>query len=56
MLIERIQVTHSAEEEMVMPVLLWVAFWSSLMAAACVGEMSRANAVDKREPNDRAGE
>jgi hypothetical protein len=41
--------TQSAEEEMVMPALLWVAFWSSLMAtAACFGEMSRAVSVDKR--------
>jgi hypothetical protein len=31
-----------------MPVLLWVAFWSSLMAtAACLGEMSRAVSADK---------
>ena len=41
--------TRSAEEEMVMPALLWVAFWSSLMAtAACFGEMSRAVSLDKR--------
>ena len=32
-----------------MPALLWVAFWSSLMAtAACFGEMSRADSLDKR--------
>ena len=43
------QMTQSAEEEMVMPALLWVAFWSSLMAsAACFGQMSRAVSVDKR--------
>jgi hypothetical protein len=36
-----------------MPALLWVAFWSSLMAAAaCVGEMSRAGSLDKREGAD----
>jgi hypothetical protein len=41
--------TQSAEEETVMPALLWVAFWSSLMAtAACFGEMSRDLSVDKR--------
>jgi hypothetical protein len=41
--------TRSAEEEMVMPALLWVAFWSSLMATAtCFGEMSRAVSLDKR--------
>jgi hypothetical protein len=33
-----------------MPALLWVAFWSSLMAtAACFGEMSRSAALDKHE-------
>jgi hypothetical protein len=33
-----------------MPALLWVAFWSSLMAtAACFAEISRAVPVDKRE-------
>ena len=45
-----IQVTQPAEEEKVMPALLWVAFWSSLMAtAACFDEMSRAVSLDKRE-------
>jgi hypothetical protein len=45
-----IQVTQPAEEETVMPALLWVAFWSSLMAtAACFGEMSRAVSLDKRD-------
>ncbi|MFY9770658.1 MAG: hypothetical protein WBG18_16400 [Xanthobacteraceae bacterium] len=45
-----VQVTQPAEEEKVMPALLWVAFWSSLMAtAACFGEMSRAVSLDKRE-------
>jgi hypothetical protein len=40
--------TQSAEEEKVMPVLLWVAFWSSLMATAtCFGEMSRPIPIDK---------
>ena len=44
-----IQVTQPAEEEKVMLALLWVAFWSSLMAtAACFGEMSRAVSLDKR--------
>jgi hypothetical protein len=38
----------TAEEEKVMPALLWVAFWSSLIAAAaCFGEMSRAVSIDK---------
>jgi hypothetical protein len=32
---------------MVMPVLLWVAFWSSLMATAtCFGEVPRQIAVE----------
>jgi hypothetical protein len=45
-----VQLTQPAEEEKVMPALLWVAFWSSLMAtAACFGEMSRAVSLDKRE-------
>jgi len=36
-----------------MPALLWVAFWSSLMAAAtCFGEMSRAASIDKRNRTD----
>jgi hypothetical protein len=49
-----VQVTQPAEEETVMPALLWVAFWSSLMAtAACFGEMSRAIALDKRHRSDR---
>ena len=44
-----VQVTQPAEEEKVVPALLWVAFWSSLMAtAACFGEMSRAVSLDKR--------
>jgi hypothetical protein len=47
------QVTQPAEEEKVMPALLWVAFWSSLMAtAASFGEMSRAVSVDKRDGAD----
>jgi hypothetical protein len=46
-------VTHPAEEEKVMPALLWVAFWSSLMAtAACFGEMSRAVSLDKHNRID----
>jgi hypothetical protein len=46
--------TQPAEEEKVMPALLWVAFWSSLMAtAACFGEMSRAVVLDKRTRTDR---
>jgi hypothetical protein len=33
---------RSAEENMVMPALLWVAFWSSMLAtAACFGEVPR---------------
>jgi hypothetical protein len=48
-----VQVTQPAEEEKVMPSLLWVAFWSSLMAtAACFGEMSRAVSPDKRDGAD----
>jgi hypothetical protein len=48
-----VQVTQPAEEEKVMPALLWVAFWSSLMAtAACFGEMSRAVPIDKHEGAD----
>jgi hypothetical protein len=51
--VSSIQVTQLAEEEKVMPVLLWVAFWSSLMAtAACFGEMSRAVPLDKRGGGD----
>ena len=45
-----VQVTQPVEEEKVMPALLWVAFWSSLMAAAAYfGEMSRAVSIDKRD-------
>jgi hypothetical protein len=48
-----VQVTRLAEEKKVMPALLWVAFWSSLMAtAACFGEISRAVSIDKREGGD----
>ena len=48
-----VQVNQPAEEEKVMPALLWVAFWSSLMAtAACFGEMSRAVSLDKRDGAD----
>ena len=48
-----VQVTQPAEEEKVMPALLWVAFWSSLMAtAACLGEMSRAVSFDKPDGAD----
>jgi len=43
--------TQTAEEEKVMPALLWVAFWSSLMVAAtCFREIPRAVAIDKRDP------
>ena len=42
--------TQPAEEEKIMPALVWVAFWSSLMAAAaCFGEMSLAVSLDKRD-------
>ncbi len=52
-LIGSVQLTQPAEEEKVMPALLWVAFWSSLMAtAACLGEMSRAVSVDKHDGAD----
>jgi hypothetical protein len=48
-----VQVTQPAEKEKVMPALLWVAFWSSLMAtAACFGEMSRAVSLDERDGAD----
>jgi hypothetical protein len=48
-----IQMTQPAEEEKVMPALLWVAFWSSLMAtAACFGEMSRAVSRNERDRTD----
>ncbi len=51
-LIGSVQLTQPAEEK-VMPALLWVAFWSSLMAtAACLGEMSRAASVDKHDGAD----
>jgi len=51
-----VQVTQPVEEEKVMPALLWVAFWSSLMAAAaCFGEMSRAVSIDKRDRTDAPG-
>jgi hypothetical protein len=50
-----VQLTQPAEEEKVMPALLWVAFWSSLMAtAACFGGMSRAVSIDKRDRTDAA--
>jgi hypothetical protein len=40
-------------EEKVMPALLWVVFWSSLMATAVsFGEMSRAVSIDKRDDTD----
>jgi hypothetical protein len=40
---------------MVMPALLWVAFWSSMMAtAACLGEMPKPIAPKKDDPS-RAG-
>jgi len=36
-----------------MPALLWVVFWSSLMATAVsFGEMSRAVSLDKRDDTD----
>jgi hypothetical protein len=36
-----------------MPALLWIAFWSSLMAAAtCFSEIPRAVPIDKRDPAD----
>jgi len=36
-----------------MPALLWVVFWSSLMAAAtCFREIPRAVPIDKRDPAD----
>jgi len=36
-----------------MPALLWIAFWSSLMAAAtCFGEIPRAVPIDKRDAGD----
>jgi hypothetical protein len=48
-----VQVTQPAKKEKVMPALLWVAFWSSLMAtAACFGEMSRAVSLDERDGAD----
>jgi hypothetical protein len=35
---------------MVMPALLWVAFWSSMMAtAACFGEASRPTRAEQPE-------
>jgi len=38
-----------------MPALLWVAFWSSLMAtAACFGEMSRQLPIDKHGRGDQS--
>jgi hypothetical protein len=41
---------------MVMPALLWVAFWSSLMgAAACWGEAGRPVRVQtSKKPNERS--
>jgi len=49
------QVTYPAQEETVMPALLWVAFWSSLMATAtCFGEMSRQLPIDKYDHRDRS--
>jgi len=38
---------------MVMPALLWVAFWSSMMAtAACLGEVPIAPKKDDRSRGD----
>jgi len=38
-----------------MPAMLWVAFWSSLMATAtCFGEMSRQPPIDKSDRRDQS--
>jgi hypothetical protein len=41
-------IDQSIQEKMVMPALLWVAFWSSMMATAtCFGEMPKPIAPKK---------
>jgi hypothetical protein len=41
-------IDQSIKGETVMPALLWVAFWSSMMAtAACLGEMPKPIAPKK---------
>jgi hypothetical protein len=43
-------IDQSIKGEMVMPALLWVAFWSSMMAtAACLGEISPPIAPKKAD-------
>jgi hypothetical protein len=44
-------IDQSIEEIKVMPALLWVAFWSSMMAtiAACFGEAPRPIAHEKND-------
>jgi hypothetical protein len=43
-------IDQSIKGEMVMPALLWVAFWSSMMAtAACLGEMPKPIAPKKED-------
>jgi hypothetical protein len=56
-LLEQRSGDHPTAEEKVMPALLWVVFWSSLMATAVsfgesFGEMSRAVSLDKRDDTD----
>jgi hypothetical protein len=43
-------IDQSIKGETVMPALLWVAFWSSMMAtAACLGEMPKPIAPKKED-------
>jgi hypothetical protein len=45
-------IDQSIKGETVMPALLWVAFWSSMMAtAACLGEMPKPIAPKKEDPS-----
>jgi hypothetical protein len=45
-------IDQSIKVEMIMPALLWVAFWSSMMAtAASLGEMPKPIAPKKDDPS-----
>jgi hypothetical protein len=48
-----IQQRPSRKGGTVMPALLWVAFWSSMMASAsCLGELAEATAPKENEAAD----
>jgi hypothetical protein len=52
-LVGGIQLPRIHRREMVMPALLWVVFWSSMMAsAACLGELPKPAAAKDSETGD----